>query len=47
MTDGFKIKYLSKLLTKEIKAMLIFRKTELKVENINGNKVRESTLIKE
>lgn len=47
MIDRFKIKYSSNLLTKEIKAILIFSKTELKVENINEDKGRNSTLIKE
>lgn len=47
MIDRFKIKYSSKLLTKEIEGILILSKTELKVENINGDKGRNSTLIKE
>lgn len=47
MIDRFRIKSSSKLATKKIKAILIFSKTELKVENINGNKGRDSTLIKE
>lgn len=47
MIDRFKIKYSSKLLTKEIKAILKLSKTELKMENINEDKCRNSTLIKE